>query len=234
MVFRRAERLGAEQGTNVWGVFTPLAIASQAANLGQGFPTFAVPQYMKDAVAASLASDMMSQYSSHLGLLRLRAAVAGEYSAQFGRSLDAASEVLITQGATEGTQSSFFCFSDFHPPCAGTLACFLSFINPGDEVLVLEPCYDMYAANIGYAGGRPVYVPLRFRNDPDAAVKSSDQWYIDMAELKAAITPRTRAILFNNPHNPMGKVFSLKELEEIRAFVIEHDLIVISDEVVRE
>lgn len=107
-------------------------------------------------------------------------------------------------------------------------------LNPGDEVLTLEPFYDMYPANIAYAGGVPVYVPMRLREPASAAeAATSALWYIDMDELERAVTPRTRALLINNPHNPVGKVFSRAELEALAAFAVRHDLLVVSDEVVR-
>jgi len=112
----------------------------------------------------------------------------------------------------------------------------MSIVNPGDEVILIEPFYDMYPSSITFAGGVPVYVPLRRRRQQadNTAAQDGSSWYLDIDELKAAITPgRTKAILLNTPHNPIGKVYTRNELLEIAEVAKEFNLVVVSDEVVR-
>eukprot|EP00160_Parvularia_atlantis_P021060 Unigene8972_Nuclearia_a/m.27465 Unigene8972_Nuclearia_a/g.27465 ORF Unigene8972_Nuclearia_a/g.27465 Unigene8972_Nuclearia_a/m.27465 type:complete len:416 (+) Unigene8972_Nuclearia_a:53-1300(+) len=214
MARRVAQRFRGE-GINVWSTFTPLAVAHQACNLGQGFPEYAVAPYLKAAVAKAIETDALSQYAPVYGLPRLRRAIAAEYGPRLGgRTIDATTEVLVSQGATEAT-----------------VAVFMALLDPGDEVVLLEPFYDMYPSSITFPGGVPVYVPLR-RTGGAGVTADGASWALDVAELRRAITPnRTKAILLNTPHNPIGKVYSRDELQQIAELAHEFDLVVVSDEV---
>lgn len=196
-------------GATVFAEFTALANEHRAVNLGQGFPNFPAPDFVKNAARDAIAADL-NQYARGGGHPRLVKAVANVYGPLFGRELDPMTNALITVGATEGI-----------------FATIQALVDPGDEVILIEPFYDSYPATVIMAGGTPVYVPLRF--SPDAA--SADEWTLDMDELAAAFSPRTRLIILNTPHNPVGKVFTRDELTQIATLVQEHDALVLSDEV---
>ncbi|HET9014939.1 MAG TPA: methionine aminotransferase [Thermomicrobiaceae bacterium] len=199
---RIAARRLEDFGTSVFSEMSRLAIEHGAINLGQGFPDFPGPELVKQAAATAIQADL-NQYAPSHGIPRLRRAVAAGFSADHGHAVDPEAEVTVTTGATEGM-----------------LASFLAFLDPGDEVILLEPCYDAYPAQVVFAGGVPRYVRLE---PPD--------WSLDPARLAAAVGPRTRAIVVNSPHNPTGKVFDRAELEMIAAVCREHDLLAITDEV---
>jgi aspartate/methionine/tyrosine aminotransferase len=185
-------------------VFERMSLAAAehgAVNLGQGFPDFGWPDAILDAAADALKNDS-NQYAPSRGTIALRQAVAAHYSRHFGQDLTV-DQVCVTSGATEALGAAI-----------------LATISPGDEVIIFTPAYDSYAPMIRRGGGTPVEVALQ----PPA-------WRIDSAALESAVTPRTRAILFNNPHNPTGRLFDADELEAVAAVAREHDLIVISDEV---
>jgi aspartate/methionine/tyrosine aminotransferase len=196
-------------GTTVFAEYTALAIQHNAVNLGQGFPNFPAPDFVKEAAQQAIGADL-NQYARSAGQLGLVGALAKVYGPLFGRDLNPQTEIVISTGATEGI-----------------FATMQALVEPGDEVLLIEPFYDSYAPSVIMAGGTPVYVPLRPR--PNA--QSSADWVLDIAELEAAITPRTRLLVVNTPQNPIGKVFSRAELEEIAVVVQKHDLLVLSDEV---
>ncbi|MCB0022457.1 MAG: aminotransferase class I/II-fold pyridoxal phosphate-dependent enzyme [Caldilinea sp.] len=196
-------------GATVFAEFTALANATGAVNLGQGFPNFAAPDFVKEAAQAAIAADL-NQYARSAGHPRLVNALAQVYSPLFGRALDPMQEIVVTVGATEGI-----------------FATVQALVNPGDEVILIEPFYDSYPASVIMAGGTPVYVPLR---GPMYST-SAAEWVLDMDELAAAVTPRTKLIMLNTPLNPLGKVYSRGELEALAAFVQAHNLTVLSDEV---
>lgn len=196
-----AERLSGF-GTSVFSEMSRLAAEHNAINLGQGFPDFPGPNLVKEAAVAAIHADL-NQYAPSHGLPRLRRAIAADFARAHGREVDPEAEVTVTSGATEALH-------------AVLLAC----VNPGDEVILLEPFYDAYPAQVVFAGAVPRYVTLQA---PD--------WSLDLDALAAAIGPRTRAIVVNTPHNPTGKVFSRKELAAIAALCQEHDLLAITDEV---
>ena len=196
-------------GATVFAEFTALANASGAVNLGQGFPNFPAPDFVKEAARAAIAADL-NQYARSAGHPRLVHALAQVYSPLFGRTLDPMQEIVVTVGATEGI-----------------FATVQALVNPGDEVILIEPFYDSYPAAVIMAGGTPVYVPLR----GPANSRSAAEWVLDMDELAAAVTPRTRLIMLNTPLNPLGKVYSRRELESLATFVQAHNLTVLSDEV---
>lgn len=196
-------------GPTVFAAYTRLAIEHGAINLGQGFPDFAAPDFIKNAAHKAIAADL-NQYARGMGHPRLVQALAQVYAPLFGRELDPLAEIVVTTGATEGI-----------------FATIQAFIDPGDEVILLEPFYDSYPAAVEMAGGVPVYVPLRF--SPNA--RTAAEWRLEMDDLRAAITPRTKMLLLNTPMNPIGKVFRREELEALAAVVQEHDLLLLSDEV---
>lgn len=196
-------------GTTVFAEYTALAIEHNAVNLGQGFPNFAAPDFIKEAAQAAIAADL-NQYARSAGHPRLVNALAATYGPLFGRELDPMQEIVVTVGATEGIYATI-----------------QALVDPGDEVILIEPFYDSYPASVIMAGGTPVYVPLR--QQPNATHAS--QFALDMDELAAAISPRTRLLVINTPQNPLGKVFSRQELEQVAALAQQHDLLVLSDEV---
>lgn len=187
--------------TSVFERMSSLAAAHGAINLGQGFPDFGWPPQILDAASNAL-TEGSNQYPPSRGLPQLRQAVADHYSRHFGQTLTA-DEVCVTSGATEALG-----------------ACILGAVAPGDEVIVFTPCYDSYAPMIRRAGGIVREIALR-----------PPRWTIDQHALEEAIGPRTRAMLFNNPHNPAGRLFDRDELQIIADAATRHDLIVISDEV---
>jgi len=178
-----------------------LAAKHGAVNLGQGFPDFGWPEEILEAAARALI-DGSNQYPPSRGLPALREAIAAHYARHQGMEL-AADNICVTSGATEALGAAI-----------------LGTIEPGDEVIIFAPAYDSYAPMIRRAGGVPCEIALR-----------PPEWRIDRGTLEAAVGPKTRAILFNNPHNPTGQLFAPEELGAIAAVACEHDLIVISDEV---
>jgi len=185
-------------------VFERMSLAASrhgAVNLGQGFPDFGWPDEILEAAAQAL-KDGSNQYAPSRGTMALREAVAAHYNRQFAENLTAAN-VCVTSGATEALGAAI-----------------LATLEPGDEVIIFTPAYDSYAPMIRRAGGIPVEVALR-----------PPSWRIERDDLQAAVTGRTRAILFNNPHNPAGRLFDREELDAVAALARDHDLIVISDEV---
>jgi aspartate/methionine/tyrosine aminotransferase len=192
-------------GTTVFAEMTELAVEHGAVNLGQGFPDFPCPDFLKEAATRAVYEDH-NQYARSAGAPHLVKVLAGELSGEFGRDLDPFSEITVTAGATEG----LFIAAQ-------------AFLEPGDEVVLIEPFYDAYPADSTLVGARCVHVPLR----PDAKGK----WVFDSAEMEKAFTERTKILFLNTPQNPTGKVFTRRELEEIAALSIRQDTIVVSDEV---
>ncbi|KAI8879667.1 PLP-dependent transferase [Backusella circina FSU 941] len=199
---------------DVWSIFTPLAAETQAVNLGQGFMNFGPPAVIQEAARKALDIVEANHYSHPRGRPRLRNALAASYSEQFNRKLDPETEILVTAGANEGM-----------------FATFAGYLNEGDEVICMEPFFDQYISNITMQGAKPVCVPLRPPADADTRVISSSEWKLDINELKSKITPKTKMIVLNTPHNPVGKVFDENELREIGQVAQEHDLLIVSDEV---
>ncbi len=196
-------------GTTVFAEYTALAIEHDAVNLGQGFPNFPAPDFVKAAAQQAVAADL-NQYARGAGQLRLVDALAATYGPLFGRELDPQRNIVITTGATEGIYATI-----------------QALIDPGDEVVLIEPFYDSYAPSVIMAGGTPVYVPLR----PTANAQTAADWQLDMGELEAAFSERTRLLILNTPQNPVGKVFNRNELQQIADLVQKHDLLLLSDEV---
>lgn len=189
-------------GTSIFSEMTRLAQEHGAINLSQGFPDFDGPPEIVDAVVSALREGH-NQYARSMGHPELVTALAERQARLYGTAYDPLTEVLVTSGATEAIASSL-----------------LGLLDPGDEVILIEPFYDSYPACLAMARAVPKYLTLRF---PDFA--------LDVDALKALIGPRTRAILVNSPHNPSGKVFSPAEQQAIAELAVAHDLWVISDEV---
>jgi N-succinyldiaminopimelate aminotransferase len=189
-------------GTTIFAEMSALAVATSSINLGQGFPDTDGPAEIIEAAVEALRGGM-NQYPPGPGIPALRAAIAAHDVRFHGLSYDPDTEVLVTTGATEAIAAAV-----------------LGLIEPGDEVIALEPYYDSYAANIAMAGGVRVPVTLR---PPD--------FRLDTDRLRDAVTRRTKAILLNTPHNPTGAVLNAEELAAIAALCLEHDLVVIADEV---
>jgi aspartate/methionine/tyrosine aminotransferase len=196
-------------GTTVFTEFSAMALQYNAVNLGQGFPNFAAPDFIKQAAKDAIDADI-NQYARGAGQLRLVNALSKTYSPLFGRELDPMREIVVTTGATEGI-----------------FATMQALVDPGDEVILLEPFYDSYPASVIMAGGTPVYVPLRAAD----ATKYASEWTLDMDELEAAFSPRTKLLVINTPMNPIGKVFSQEELSRIADLVQKYNVLVLSDEV---
>ncbi|KAI4719775.1 hypothetical protein E4T48_04000 [Aureobasidium sp. EXF-10727] len=214
--FKPAARV-AGQKQDVWSIVNEAAASSKVAdvvNMGQGFFGYNPPQFVIDAAKGALDRVECNQYSPTKGRPRLKKALADAYSPFFGRTLDPEKEVTITTGANEGMLSAF-----------------MGFVEPGDEVIVFEPFFDQYIHNIQMPGGKVVYVPLHPPEKGAKETTSAGDWSINMDELKAAINDNTRMIVLNTPHNPIGKVFTREELQAIGDLCVEHNIIILSDEV---
>jgi N-succinyldiaminopimelate aminotransferase len=191
--------------STIFAEMTALAVRTGAVNLGQGFPDTDGPAGMLTAAKDAIDSGL-NQYPPGPGVPVLREAIA-EHRTRYGMSYDPDTEVLVTVGATEAI--------------AATL---LALVEPGDEVVLFEPYYDSYAASVAMAGAARRVVGLV--EDP-----VTGRFGLDVERLRAAIGPRTRAVLLNTPHNPTGTVFTRAELEAVAAVCVEHDLVAITDEV---
>ncbi len=187
--------------TSVFERMSGLATKHGAVNLGQGFPDFGWPPEILEAAAKAVVEGS-NQYAPSRGTMPLREAVAAHYNRHFGQQLTA-EQLCVTSGATEALGSAI-----------------LAAVQPGDEVIILTPAYDSYAPMIRRAGATPVEVALQ-----------PPEWRLDREALEAAVSAKTRAMIFNNPHNPAGRLYGPDELEIIAGLAREHDLIVISDEV---
>lgn len=193
-------------GVTIFSEMTDLAAEYEAINLGQGFPNWSGADFVKDAAVKALRDGGYDQYPPSAGVMALREAIAKRYGPLFGRQLDASSEITVTDGCTEALAASLF-----------------GLVNPGDEVILIEPYFDAYPADVAMVGAAPRFVQLR---PPDFA--------LDPDELRAAFSEKTKAILLNTPHNPTGRVFSMTEIQLVADLCHEFDVIVIADEVYEE
>jgi methionine aminotransferase len=189
-------------GTTIFTVMSALAQEHGAVNLGQGFPDFDCDPRLVDAVDAAMRAGL-NQYPPMTGIAALRERVATKIEALYGHRYDATREITITAGATQAI-----------------LTAILALVHPGDEVIVLDPSYDSYDPNIVLAGATPVHVPL-----------VPGTFAPDFAHIAAAITPRTRAIVINTPHNPSGTCWSRTDMLRLAELLRPTDIIVVSDEV---
>ena len=189
-------------GTTIFTVMSALATEKNAVNLGQGFPDFDCDPKLVDAVTDAMQRGL-NQYPPMAGVPVLREAVAAKLATLYGGHYDAGSEITITAGATQAI-----------------ITIILAVVHPGDEVIVLEPCYDSYVPNIELAGGTVVRVPL-----------TPGIFRPDFEKIKAALSPKTRAIIINSPHNPSGMVWTQAEMLQLQAILVPTEVLLISDEV---
>ncbi|WP_167097737.1 pyridoxal phosphate-dependent aminotransferase [Mycobacterium sp. DL592] len=189
---------------NIFAAMSALAARLDAVNLGQGFPDEDGPIGMLEAAQKAIA-DGVNQYPPGAGILPLRQSVAAQRKRRYGMEFDPETEVLITVGASEAIAASV-----------------LGLVEPGSDVLVIEPAFDTYAPVIAMAGCNRITVPL---------APHGRGFTLDVDALRAAVTPRTKAVIVNSPHNPTGMVLSDRDLRALAQFAVEADLLVISDEV---
>ncbi len=181
---------------------TRIANQHEAINLAQGFPDFPMPEPMKDAACAAIRGDV-NQYAITWGAAPLRLAIAEKYRRWYGMEVDADTEVTVTCGATEAMAATF-----------------LAIVDPGDEVILLEPFYENYGPDAILAGATPVFVQL-----------ARPGWRLDIDAIRDALTARTKAIVLNTPHNPTGRVFTRTELRALADLCVESDIWVFTDEI---
>lgn len=203
----------AEFGTTIFAEMSALALSTGSINLGQGFPDTDGPEEIREAAVRALRDGRGNQYPPGPGVPELRTAIAAHQKRRYGLSYDPDREVLVTAGATEAIAAAL-----------------LALVEPGDEVIALEPYYDSYAASIAMAGGTRIPVTLRPHEETRDGV-THRRFRLDLDELRDAVTDNTRLLLINTPHNPTGTVLTREELGEIAALAVERDLLVITDEV---
>ncbi len=189
-------------GTTIFTVMSALATEHKAVNLGQGFPDFECAPELVNAVTAAMQAGH-NQYPPMPGVPVLREAVARKIEALHGHAYNPNTEITITAGATQAI-----------------ITAILAIVHAGDEVIVLDPCYDSYVPNIELAGGKAVRVPL-----------TPGTFRPDFAKISAAITPRTRAIIINSPHNPSATIWTAEEMRQLEDLLAPTDILLISDEV---
>jgi methionine transaminase len=189
-------------GTTIFSVMSQLAVEYKAVNLGQGFPDFEPPQALRDAVTRAMA-DGRNQYAPGIGLANLREQIALKTERLYGYKVNADTDVTVTSGATEALFSAI-----------------AAIVREGEEVIVFDPAYDSYEPAIELQGARAVHIPL-----------TVPSFSIDWQRVRDAVTPRTRMILINSPHNPSGAVLSRADLDELAAIVRDTEIVVLSDEV---
>lgn len=189
-------------GTTIFTVMSQLAVQHRAVNLGQGFPDFEGPAALHEALARHVREGR-NQYAPMMGIPALRQAIARKTQSLYGRQVDADQEITVTSGATEAL------FAAIH-----------AVVRPGDEVIVLDPCYDSYEPAIELAGGRAVHIPLL-----------APEFGIDWQRVRDAITPRTRLFMMNSPQNPTGATISRSDLDTLAELLRDSEILVLSDEV---
>jgi aspartate/methionine/tyrosine aminotransferase len=180
---------------------TRVARQHGAINLAQGFPDWPMPEPMKEAACAAIRGDV-NQYAITWGNPALRLAIAEKYRRMYNMEVDPERDITVTCGATEAMAAAF-----------------LALLNPGDEVIIPEPFYENYGPDGILAGAEPVFVPLE-----------SPNWTLDSDRIRRAITPRTRALVLNSPHNPTGRVFTREEIGGVAALCVEHNITVLTDD----
>ncbi|QOY96403.1 methionine aminotransferase [Massilia sp. UMI-21] len=191
-------------GTTIFTRMSQLALEHGAVNLGQGFPDFGCDPRLVELVDEAMRAGH-NQYPPMSGVPALRAAIAAKIAALYGRSYDDATEITVTSGASQAIQSAILCS-----------------VHPGDEVIVIEPAYDCYLPAIALAGGVPVPVPMRV---------DEHGYSVPWERVAAAVTPRTRMIVVNSPHNPTGSILRAADLDALAAIVDGSEILILSDEV---
>jgi methionine aminotransferase len=191
-------------GTTVFTLMSALATEHGAVNLGQGFPDFGCDPKLLDMVDDAMRANL-NQYPPMAGVAPLRDAIAAKIAALYGHTYDANTEITVTAGATQGIITAILCA-----------------VHPGDEVIVIEPAYDSYLPSIRLAGGVPVTVQMAL---------GEAGYSVPWDQVAAAVTPRTRMIMVNTPHNPTGSILRAADLEALAAIVAGTDILVLSDEV---
>jgi len=189
-------------GTTIFTVMSQLAAEHGAINLGQGFPDFSVPEFLIDAMARA-AREGKNQYAPMTGIPALRQAIAEKTERCYGVRIDPDREITVTSGASEAIYAAI-----------------QAVVRAGEEVIVLDPCYDCYEPAIDLAGASAVHIPLR-----------PGDFSVDWQRVRDAVTPRTRMIMVNSPHNPSGSAFDTADLDALAAIVRDTDIVVLSDEV---
>ncbi|XP_040573993.1 kynurenine aminotransferase isoform X2 [Lepeophtheirus salmonis] len=202
--------------SNVWVEFIQLGLEYKPLNLGQGLPDDLVPhsvlEELKNISADPNPNSVLHQYTRGFGHPRLIQALSKLYGRLLNHPVDPLKEVLVTDGAYEALFTSI-----------------MGHINPGDEVIIIEPYFDCYEPKVKLAGGTPVFISLA-PTKKDGHITSAD-WKLNPEELSAAFTPKTKAIIFNNPNNPLGKVYKRDEIQMIADLCIKHNVLCISDDV---
>ncbi|XP_068104609.1 kynurenine--oxoglutarate transaminase 1 isoform X2 [Hyperolius riggenbachi] len=216
---RMAKRIAARRlegvDENIWVEFVTLASQYKTVNLGQGFPDFPPPRFIREVFAKTITeSTLLNQYTRAFGHPPLVKVLAQLYGQLLGKELDPLTDVLVLVGAYEALS------------CA-----FQALVDEGDEVILIEPYFDCYEPMTKMAGGKCVCIPLRPRVTEAGQPQSCGDWRLDIAELEAKVTKHTKALVLNTPNNPLGKVFSKEELEDIANICVKYDIICISDEV---
>ncbi len=189
-------------GTTIFTVMSALAAQHQAVNLGQGFPDFPCDPKLVQAVTQAMNAGQ-NQYAPMAGVAPLRTTVAAKIEALYGRRYDADAEITVTAGATQAILTAVLCCT-----------------SPGDEVIVLDPCYDSYVPNVELAGATAIRVPL-----------TPGDFHPDLDKIAAAISPKTRALIINSPHNPSGTIWSAADMQRLQELLAPTGILLISDEV---
>ncbi len=189
-------------GTTIFTVMSQLAVEHQAVNLGQGFPDFSVPEFLVDALARAMREGK-NQYAPMTGIPALRQAIAAKTARCYGRTVNVDSEITVTSGASEAIFDAV-----------------LALVRPGEEVIVLDPCYDCYEPAIDLAGARAVHVAL-----------DAHDFSVDWQKVRDAITPRTRMLMINTPHNPSGAMLSASDMGTLADILRDTEVLLLSDEV---
>ena len=192
-------------GTTIFSRMSALAGQHGAVNLGQGFPDFACDPKLVDLVTVAMREGH-NQYPTGAGVLELRQAIADKINRVYGRHYDVNTEITVTPGATEALTTAILCS-----------------VHPGDEVIVIEPAYDSYLPAIALAGGVPVLVPMQ--------LEAHGGFSVPWARVEASVSPRTRMIIINTPHNPTGSVLRTADMLALREIVDDTDILILSDEV---
>lgn len=204
---------------DVWTLINETAATAEqelgkpVVNLGQGFFSYNPPDFALEAVVHSTSKPQFNQYASAKGNPNLLQSLAQKYLKEYGRPVTT-SQVVVTTGANEGIFSIFF-----------------AFLTPGDEVIVFEPFFDQYISNVEMTGAKIKYVNIKPPAKFGTENTTGDDWEVDWDQLEAAISPKTKIIIINTPHNPIGKVFNKEELVRIGKLAIKHNIILVSDEV---